>query len=80
VRIFTGAGVQIIDFFRIYDRWGNLVYLEENMAPQVNGAGNWDGSFNGQDLDPGVFVYVIQLRFDGENEPTIRKGDITLIR
>ena len=80
VRVFTGAGVQVIDYIRIYDRWGNLVHLQENMAPSVVGAGSWDGTFRGKELDSGVYVYVLQVRFDGETEPTLRKGDITLIR
>ncbi len=80
LRIFTGAGVEFIDFFRIFDRWGNLVHTEENLLPQVGGTGSWDGSFNGRPLDPGVFVYVVQVRFLGDNIPKIRKGDITLLR
>lgn len=81
LKVYTGAGVEVIDYLRIFDRWGNLVHIEENLAPQGdNGAGNWDGVFNGKELDPGVFVYVVQVRFLGSTGPTIRKGDVTLIR
>ena len=39
----------------------------------------WDGTFNGQDLNPGVFVYYMDVEcINGER--TIKKGDITLLR
>ncbi|MEL6123216.1 MAG: gliding motility-associated C-terminal domain-containing protein [Bacteroidota bacterium] len=80
IRINTGAGVEIFDFFRIFDRWGNEVYSLENFLPDPNGAALWDGTRAGEDLEPGVYVYVLQVRYQGEAQPQIRKGDITLIR
>jgi len=80
LKVYTGAGVEFIDFIKIFDRWGNLVHIEENLLPDANGAGNWTGEFNGNELNSGVFVYVVQVRFLGATEPNIRRGDITLIR
>ena len=71
---------------RIYDRWGNLVHEEENIPVIGNdmGSGSWDGTNTnaggGDTLDSGVYVYVVQLRFLGDPEPQIRKGDVTLVR
>jgi hypothetical protein len=39
----------------------------------------WDGTFNGEELNPGVFVYYMDVEcINGER--TIKKGDITLLR
>ncbi len=79
LRIFTGDGVQSIDYFRVFDRWGTMVHEERNLIPSLSGAGTWDGRFQGQDLLPGVYVYVVKLTYI-DNEEEIRKGDVTLIR
>ena len=85
-QIFPGSGVESIDYMRIYDRWGNLVHEEENIPVIGNdmGSGSWDGTNTnaggGDTLDSGVYVYVVQLRFLGDPEPQIRKGDVTLVR
>lgn len=59
--------------FAIYDRWGLKVF--ETTDPEAC----WDGTFNGQALDPAVFVYhlIATLNNDGTVE---RQGNITLVR
>lgn len=63
----------VSDFrIRIFNRWGQLVYeTKENDFC-------WDGTFNGQDLDAGVYVYSIDAVLN--REPYSKKGNITLIR
>jgi gliding motility-associated-like protein len=61
----------------IYDRWGNLVYKSnDGLAP-------WDGTFNGQDVEQGVytflFTYVALDENDQEFEDKV-SGDVTVIR
>ena len=59
--------------FGIYDRWGNKVF--ESTDPEDC----WDGTFNGQALDPAVFVYhLIATLTNGEIVE--RQGNITLVR
>lgn len=86
-QIYAGSGVAGIDYFRIYDRWGNLVHQELNLPVASNdqGVGLWDGTRMvngnpGQKLESGVYVYVVQVRFLGDETPEIRKGSVTLIR
>ena len=57
----------------IYDRWGNLVYLSENQLPA------WDGTYNGIELSPALFVYKVQLEFDN-GESQLLTGGIQLIK
>ena len=62
----------------IFDRWGNLVFMTENIPVNQESVG-WDARFNGQPVQSGVFVYVIELTFvDGFTRQ--RRGDVTVIR
>jgi hypothetical protein len=65
----------------IYDRWGNLIFTRENITPGDPDQG-WNGKFNNStDVVPGVYVYVVELELDNENNTLItRKGDITVVR
>lgn len=58
--------------FRITNRWGQIVFETTNNYPQ------WDGTFNGEPQDMGVYYYV--LTFDCDNGEVVQKGDVTLIR
>ncbi|MDX9750717.1 MAG: gliding motility-associated C-terminal domain-containing protein [Flavobacteriales bacterium] len=59
--------------FMVFDRWGGKVF-----ETREQGAG-WDGTVNGQDVDPGVFVYHLSVRCaDGQDHFT--KGNVTVIR
>lgn len=64
--------------FRIYDRWGEIVY-EARDFPFNDEQTGWDGTFRGQPMDPGVYVWVLEVEYvDGETE--VYKGNATLIR
>ncbi|MBP6826766.1 MAG: choice-of-anchor L domain-containing protein [Saprospiraceae bacterium] len=67
----------ILDF-RVYDRWGELVFEGLDFALNDPDAG-WDGDFRGKPMDPGVYVWVLQVQYmDGYKE--VLKGNTTLIR
>lgn len=59
--------------FKIYNRWGNIVYDNEN--PESG----WDGKFNGVDAPAGVYGYYLNVDINGCGS-IIEKGNITLIR
>ena len=76
--VYTGSSVRNIEILQVFDRWGNLVYEANNIDPMNLNVG-WDGRYQGDLLNPGVFVfYTIVEYLDGERE--IFKGDVTLIR
>ncbi len=60
----------------IYDRWGNQMYRKENYITEI-GQG-WDGTFNGEELNPGVFVYLIEVLENGVIKPFY--GDVTIVK
>ncbi|MBK9736707.1 MAG: gliding motility-associated C-terminal domain-containing protein [Saprospiraceae bacterium] len=70
--------VDLVTKYRIYDRWGNLLFTGENLSPS-NPSSFWDGEFKGKPVVPGVYVYYLEMLFkDGSTEK--RGGDVTVIR
>ena len=62
----------------IFDRWGNALY--QGVDLKVNDpAQGWDGTSRGKPLDPGVYVYVIELE-DASGQRLILKGEVHLLR
>ncbi|MBK7873430.1 MAG: gliding motility-associated C-terminal domain-containing protein [Saprospiraceae bacterium] len=59
--------------FKVYNRWGQLVYDNGNPSQ------GWDGKHNGNDAPSDVYVYYIRVRFLTNREEVLR-GDVTLIR
>jgi len=77
---FTGPGVSKISYFRIFDRWGALMYEENNISPNSNGAGQgWDGWYRGKQMPPGVYTYVAKVEFE-DNAAQLYFGSVTLLR
>jgi gliding motility-associated-like protein len=76
--ISADTAVQEIESFTIFDRWGNMVYLNEHFLPNDPGEA-WDGKHNGVTLNPGVYAFKMLVRFaDGTTQ--IRYGDVTVMR
>lgn len=76
--IFAGNEVEQITSFKIFDRWGALLYDEEGLSPS-NMMQGWDGSFNGKQMAAGVYVYVAEVLFvDGQAQ--VYSGDVALIK
>jgi gliding motility-associated-like protein len=73
-----GNGLYRIKAFRVFNRWGQVVFQKMNMMPEVATEG-WNGKLNGQDQPSDVYVYVIEMVCD--NGTTLsQKGNVTLIR
>ncbi|RMG93855.1 MAG: hypothetical protein D6706_14815 [Chloroflexi bacterium] len=62
----------------IFDRWGEKVF--ESYDPDEG----WDGTFKGEPLNPGVYVYYLDIDFIKNLQPPNylrdRKGSVTLIK
>ncbi|MEL6923218.1 MAG: gliding motility-associated C-terminal domain-containing protein, partial [Bacteroidota bacterium] len=61
-----------INLLRIYNRWGEMVYETNDITKK------WDGTFRGQPLNPGVYVYYI-VGVCLDEEVFIKVGNVTLI-
>lgn len=76
--IFGGKDVEMVESFRIYDRWGEQVFEAREFLPNDLSVG-WDGTYRGTPVNPGVYAYYAVLRFvDGKSE--IFQGDVTVLR
>lgn len=70
-------GVRVVSF-QVYDRWGELVYEGRDFPVNDPNTG-WDGTFRGEAMNPGVFVWVLEVEFaDGKLE--VYRGNTTLIK
>ncbi|RYZ20233.1 MAG: gliding motility-associated C-terminal domain-containing protein, partial [Chitinophagaceae bacterium] len=67
------VGMRTIRWFRIFNRWGQLVF-----ETTVNGAG-WDGRIKGKEQNTEVYVWVCEAE-DFRGNRYFRKGTVTLIR
>lgn len=73
-----GSGVSKIKAFRIYNRWGELLFEKTNIS--INDLSNaWDGTFKGGPSRPDVYVYLIDAVCD-TGEPLFIKGDVTIVK
>jgi gliding motility-associated-like protein len=64
--------------FRVYDRWGELLYQANDFDlndPQIG----WNGKYRDKDVNPGIYIWTIEVEYiDGVIE--FFKGNTTLIR
>jgi len=70
--------VNAISRMQIFDRWGNLVFGRDNMAPNDSRSGAWDGRYKGKLLEPGVFTWWADIEL-ASGEHIQLKGDVTLV-
>ncbi|MEM7103047.1 MAG: gliding motility-associated C-terminal domain-containing protein, partial [Bacteroidota bacterium] len=71
-------GVSQVRMFRIFDRWGEMVFEAQNFQPN-NPVFGWNGMLKGKPLNPAVFVYFAEVEFvDGVS--IMYKGDVTLVK
>jgi gliding motility-associated-like protein len=84
--IFTPNGDNLNDKFRvildggniigldIYNRWGNIVFSEEQSNPE------WDGKYKGDFCQNDTFAYVLRYKNNKDNSISEYRGTIILIR
>lgn len=67
------VGIVSLDYFRVYNRWGQLVYSTTQMGQ------GWDGTINGVPQTSGSFVWMV-LGKDYTGKVVFHKGTMVLIR
>jgi gliding motility-associated-like protein len=73
-----GVAISTIKVFRVFNRWGEIVYEKMNFNINDENSG-WDGTYNGVKQDPGVYVYMMDAVCE-TGEEIVWKGDVTIIR
>ena len=67
------VGIKEVRSFRVYSRWGNLLYQTKAVTL------GWDGTYNGQLMPTDTYTWVFE-GIDLDNKPVILSGKTTLIR
>jgi len=69
----VAAGIEKFNYFRVFNRWGQLVFQTAQTGK------GWDGSINGLLQPTGTYVYMVQA-VDYLGNTIFRKGTVVLIR
>jgi gliding motility-associated-like protein len=67
------VGIVKINYFRVYNRWGSLLYSTSNLNQ------GWDGRIGGVNQPTGTFVWMVQGEAR-DGKVITKKGTVTLIR
>jgi gliding motility-associated-like protein len=73
-----GSGVFKITNFKVFSRWGEVVFQKSYFNANDASVG-WDGTYKGSKLPADVFVYVLEVVCDN-NSSLVFKGNVALIR
>ncbi len=72
--LFIGSKVLAsINFFRVFDQWGQLVYETKNMNDK------WDGKINGSPASVDVFAYVLEGKCHN-GSPVLKYGNVSVVK
>lgn len=73
-----GKGIYSIKSFRVFNRWGEMIFEKTNMAPNDISQG-WDGTHKSRPAPQDVYVYTVDVIC--ENKVVLNfKGNVILIR
>lgn len=76
--VYAGPGVVNVVTFKIFDRWGGIVFEDAGFLPNDPSHG-WDGRLKEKALDPAVFVYMAEVQLES-GETKMVSGDVLLLR
>ena len=68
-----GAGLKTFNYFKLFNRWGKLVFETSS----VNGT--WDGKFNGREQDMDAYTYLLDY-VTFKDEHVTKTGSVILLR
>lgn len=78
LRVAPGPGNWQVVEFRVFDRWGNLLFQSQTPVqhPELL---EWDGRVRGRLLTPGVYLWMATLQVPGRAVQQ-RTGDVAVVR
>ncbi len=73
-----GPGLRQIISLKVFDRWGSLVFEQQNLGPDPAVVA-WDGLIQGQPAPNGAYAYLFEVEFiDGQKRHFY--GDVVVLR
>lgn len=64
--------VEALEYFEVYDRWGAKIWSARNLSDA------WDGTFNNQPVNTGMYLYKIKYTCNGEEKLNV--NNFSLLR
>ncbi|MEY4661246.1 MAG: hypothetical protein RLZZ42_1198, partial [Bacteroidota bacterium] len=68
-------GIKQMNMFRVYDRWGNIVFDNKLATPSTG----WNGTYKGNFLPAGAYVWMGE-GIDVDDNVIRRSGTTILVR
>jgi len=78
VLMVRGSGIAQVKSFRVFNRWGEIVYERANF-PANDPAYGWDGKVKGTVSPPDVFVYTAEVVCENGTTYTY-KGNVSVLK
>jgi gliding motility-associated-like protein len=66
-------GISSLEYFRVYNRWGQLLYSTSKMGQ------GWDGMIREKPQEPNAYLWVLKGK-DYTGRVILKKGTVMLIR
>ncbi len=70
-KMYSGT-IEEIEYFRVFDRWGSLVFESNDRYFE------WDGKFNSKTVAEGVYIYLLSGKCKLDGSTIMKMGDITI--
>ena len=67
------AGIKSMEYFRVYNRWGQLIFATSTAQT------GWNGMYKGKPQSTGSYVWMVKA-VDHTGKPYFQKGVVTLLR
>ncbi len=71
-------GIKVVKSFRIFNRWGQVVFDRSNFMPNDLKYG-WDGTVNGVTAPPDIYVYTCEVVCENDI-PYTYKGNVAILK
>lgn len=72
-------GIVDLEFFRIYNRWGEVVFETTDQSILTSETSGWNGTASGKVQPMGVYAFVLK-GLSPQGDAVLKSGNITLIR
>ena len=73
-----GTGLNRARVLRVFNRWGEVIFERNDFAVNNPSLG-WDGTYKGQKVDAGVYVYQVEIYCEN-GQFILFSGNVALIR
>jgi gliding motility-associated-like protein len=78
VLMVRGTGIATVKSFKIFNRWGEMVFEKANFAPNDRSSG-WNGTVRGVAAPSEVYVYTCEVLCENESA-FVYKGNVAIIK